>query len=818
MSRRHEDLRMKPTIVPSRDRREEMDQELYFTSRRGAREELPLRSRRSLSPPDMAEKSRTMARDRRSNSLERRREYEQHIDRVRGGGGGHMLSRSPPVEHPQKRLHMDERPFGTSLPSMRRHGKVEYPEYVEYNSLNTRPRHPYIYDDHMDGLKQKDHIARRSGTTGHHPMAESVTYEDAMERGAGLRPNYGFASRYAEPGGNYSTPNAHRVKDENSRYQDAISHEKLVKDVYYKDGEQSGYYSRESPYIDSPLSQVKEFGNEDLLKNNPSTSSSIIVRGEYLTKLRDVHTLPSDGYPKRYGKELEPHVSDDYGQMVMSDNRRGYETICRDPKCYACDARSERKDYMYSEIGFRGEDETGYASQEKLYSKVPYTREEHDPRNSLRADVMDSTVENISKTEGSHSSRRILKNVGVREFDVIQKEMALDYVDTRRSSDALIHAGDYLDSGYPHVELTRKGSNHRRISDLGGLHEHEFEDPHLGYGYGRYTPGVSDRSRLKKSSEFKNVESQRIAGGFERVKADEPVDNNRVLKRKYSVNEDVSRVESRSEIRSKWNMPSEGDEFHDHQGEWTSRKANTVHSKRPSGYERSQCYSEMEQMSDVTSCLNDSIDRVWTSYQNQSESIQELSGKSFKMGSRHFKGYTKSDSSKSYSHVHNTHHRSTHYKQQNLRQNDNNSTIPAHTAEVSEDFVTPWKSDPLEESDGFKQRIQAAFLDFSKRFNENPTARKLYKEEGKAGSLFCVVCRRRSVLSFMRWFFSIHVLSNLSVSLLGEVGKYFACNTCISSGYVRRGADKLYQLHLFFYFFFLYPFWKSDMTRYIGYG
>lgn len=770
MSRRHEDLRVKPAIVPTRDRRDDFDQETYFASRRGAREELSVRSRRSLSPQEMAERSRrTMNRDRRSSSLERRREYEQQLERVRGpagggsggGSGGHMLSRSPPVQHPQARVHVDERGFVTSPTAMRLHGK-EYPEYVEYNDMNTRPRHPYNYDDHIDQVvKQKDYNARRSapsGQSGHHLLVESIPFEDVMERDVGLRSNYVIASRFAEPIGNYSTMDMQRVKDENARYEDMITHENLAKDAYYKDGEQSAYYSREGPYIDSTLSQIKDFKSEELLKNNPSSSSNIMLRGEYLTKLHDVRTLPPDGYPKRYGKDLEqqPLVSDDYGQRILSDTGRGYEAICRDPKCYACDAykssRSERKDYQYSEIGVRGDDEIGYASQENLYNKTKYAREGHDSRQLLRPDIMDSTVESIAKGEGSHSSRRIIKNVGVREFDAIQKEMALDYVDPRRSSGALIQAGDYLDSGYPHVELTRKASNHRHISDLGGFREQEFEDPpHLDYGYGRYAQTGSDRTRLKNSSEFINVELQRSTGGYERIKADEPVGNDRVLKRKYSVDEDVSRMDSRNENRGKWNQLSRSDDVHDLQVEWINEKASIIHSKKPSGYERSHHYTETQKMPDETYCHKDSINDGWTSYEHPSESIQEHSGKPFEMGSRHFKGYSKSESSKSYSHVHHSHHRYSHYKLQNFRQrndNGNNVTIPGQAADISENSGARWRSEPSEDSDDFKQRIQAAFLDFSKRFNENPTARKLYKEEGKAGTLFCVVCRRRSVSSF----------------------------------------------------------------------
>ncbi|CAO2833239.1 unnamed protein product [Amaranthus hypochondriacus] len=768
MSRRSEDLRMKTSIVSARDRRDDMDEEPYFTSRRGssAREELPLRSRRSLSPQEGVDRSRRpMVRDRRSNSLEKRKNYDVHIDQVRGGG--HMLSRSPPIEHPQKRQQlMDERAFVTSPTSMRLQRNFEYVEYEDYNNLNSRSRNSYTYDDHSEVVKHKDYSTRRSGSSGHRLLVESIPFEDTVERDVGLRPNYAIASRHVEPSGKYSTMDMHRVKDGKTRYQDVISNEKLVKEIHYKDGEQSAHYARDSQYIDLPLSQTKDYGGEELLKNNPSTSSSIIVRGEYVNKIRDVRTLSSDGYPKRYGKDLEHHVSDEYGPRIVSDTRRGYETICRDAKCYACDAyqasRLEHKEYMYPEVGVRVDDETAYVSQEHLYGKTKHARDEHVSRGFFRPDLMESH-ENIPNAEGS---RRIIKNVGAREFDVIEKEMAPDYGDIRKSSDVLIEAGNFLDDGYSHGEITRKVSNHHHVSDHGGLHEHDFDDPHSGHGYGSYAPGGSDRTRLKNSSEYRNVELQRHAGGFERIKGDEIVNNDRLLKRKYSAGEEVSRTESRSEMRNKWNIASGNDDFYEHHIERTSRRASIMQLKRPSGNEREQFYPETkrssrdehgrfyletEQMPDETYCHKDSNDVGWTSYQDHSGNIYEHSGKPFKMGNRYLKGYTKSEPSKSYSHVHHTHQKTNHYKHQSLGQrneNDNNVAIPAQVADVPDESRAPWKSEPMEDSEGFKQRIQTAFLDFSKRFNENPTARKLYKEDGKAGSLFCVVCRRSASKAF----------------------------------------------------------------------
>lgn len=52
------------------------------------------------------------------------------------------------------------------------------------------------------------------------------------------------------------------------------------------------------------------------------------------------------------------------------------------------------------------------------------------------------------------------------------------------------------------------------------------------------------------------------------------------------------------------------------------------------------------------------------------------------------------------------------------------------------------KSEPPEKSEDFKQMVQSAFFKFLKELYETSMKRKKYKEQGKAGSLKCIVCGR----------------------------------------------------------------------------
>lgn len=74
-----------------------------------------------------------------------------------------------------------------------------------------------------------------------------------------------------------------------------------------------------------------------------------------------------------------------------------------------------------------------------------------------------------------------------------------------------------------------------------------------------------------------------------------------------------------------------------------------------------------------------------------------------------------------------------------------------------------------EDSDAFKQQVQRAFLRFSKVLNEDPLQRKLYEQQGKAGSLPCIVCSSRFPKDFIDTHSLVmHTFNSLKVGLRAE--------------------------------------------------
>ncbi|XP_047341153.1 uncharacterized protein LOC124944852 [Impatiens glandulifera] len=77
-------------------------------------------------------------------------------------------------------------------------------------------------------------------------------------------------------------------------------------------------------------------------------------------------------------------------------------------------------------------------------------------------------------------------------------------------------------------------------------------------------------------------------------------------------------------------------------------------------------------------------------------------------------------------------------------------TVDNDEPNKSERLVTSnKKSEPPEDSEEFKKLVHKAFLSFSKKLNENSSDQTSYKEQGRVGSLLCIVCGRSESKEFM---------------------------------------------------------------------
>ncbi|GAB4856042.1 hypothetical protein Ancab_024681 [Ancistrocladus abbreviatus] len=736
MSRRRGDL-----VRKSREGRVELGPAPYLYPRGDAEDEQRMHPGQSLSPHTNIDGTRSMVRHPNRNSPGRM-EYHWHM----GHGRGDLVqSMSPPTKRVQKRHHAMERVLVSSPPPMELHRKYERQEYPYYNDYetNTRLKHGHNYGQHIQSSKE-DYMERKLMTSSDRGklVKDSMAVEDgAVRKMVKLHPDSKYVSGYKETSKGYSTLDARRSGGATYRYQDAGPSENLLLDGYHKYGEKYAYPSRD---VGHPPSPTYQFNDSGYIEGNPTTSSGVIMRDEFSGSLQDASDPPNDGHQNR-GKLTEIFGANVYSQKPLLDDRRDYEGGHMDIKCQQCDVRSnssaEDEDYLYSNLKFGGHSNHGYIPHDALYEKRPsYAREDHDHRALTKSAVMDPRVERITEAEGSH---RILRHSGAGEFHIIAKESALDYQEMRGTLDISEQDGDYMDSCYAHAEFSR----------IGELQEHKRPDSRLAYGYGRYAMAGSEVERVKSSPEFMDDEEmQRLGGRPESMVVDKHVAYNKALKRKSSMEERIdTRVNARSLVSNKRDKQSGTRDVDDSGRGRIDKIASVLHSKEPSGCQSNHYYLEAEEMFDEIYHHEDPKKDSWCSYQGKVEYSPRHCKSSYKSGGAYMKGSMKAESSKSYSQSDHVNQRSDSYKQHRVWKrigSGNHMEVVKRDAKLSEDLEGPLGHKPAEESEGFKQMVHMAFLSFSKKLNENPVARKLYKEQGEAGSLFCIVCGRKSSKEF----------------------------------------------------------------------
>ncbi|GAB2286936.1 hypothetical protein Dimus_021324 [Dionaea muscipula] len=751
--RRREDLETRPSR-----RVGSLREEAYPKPSIEARDERHPRhhARRSRSPPDddqwpgrvmvrsgnSAEGAgRVVDRDRRSRSMERR-EYELHVNY---GRSDRLQSRKPHIV--ERELAMEAMP-----PAVELHRRYLGRDYVDYDDEEkiVRVRNAYNYDDNQLAIGKED-VGRRflvdssdRGKSVKNPM-------DATDGGGGgemvtSSRGYRYTQDYPESSDGYSSRDIRRFKDKSERYQGLIPDEKLLTEGYYNDEKSYVYHSRDVSYPLSPIPQFKAHGSEHIVRGNPSTTSRITMMDEFSGNLRDFHPSPKEGHKRRYGELSEPIGGYEYDQQSLLNLRKDYEaghldtTVCS--HCNICTStRAEHEGYLYSNSKNHDNHDSDYISDSDFCRKMPiYVQADHEDRNLPRAVIADPTLVYINEAEGSH---RHLTSRLVRDVEHVKKEGAPNYSGMRRTLRTSLQAEEYLDSGDRDTEFLRIS-----MSQGSGMPDSGSASVYLEYpNAGSHTQA----ERVKTSPGFIiNEEMERFGGGPERIISNQHVVYHRASRREYDRDVEISRTDARRLISGKWNEQSRNHRIDSGRDEWISRNSSCTHSKEPSG-DANQHHLESELMFDEKYRHEESTKQSRFSYEGKPETEQRHSIKSYKPATTYLRGHSKPEYPKGSSRSHYANQRSDvlkHDKVWKRTGDDYRTTTLIENTKRYEHLEGPLRPDPPEESKDFKHMVHAAFLDFSKRMNENPVAQKLYKEEGKSGNLICVVCKRSQSKKF----------------------------------------------------------------------
>ncbi|GAB2229288.1 hypothetical protein Drorol1_Dr00023426 [Drosera rotundifolia] len=656
-----------------------------------------------------------------------------------------VCSRHSPPPRLEREVRAVERVFSKSGQPMESRAKYEYVEDIDYDDeANPGVRRGYYYVDEIPIGEEEYKERKFLAASDRRELVENVKgiEEGSVRRVVELRMDTGLPSDHRDARRVYSTVDRRRLVDDSRAFADEMPSGKLVVDGYYCDNEKYAQSSRDVAYHSSPRYKYKDLDDKHVFRGSPSTSSGIIIRNGSPQDHGDVHSLIHDGHIRTRGEPLVSSSRNEYPrrpQLVLMDDFEAAHSHT-DVKCHECEiyhsARAQHKDYLHHNLRVSGGNDSGYRSHDEFYENIPsYVPAEHRHRAAVAIPTAHSAI-------GAEGSRRILRNNDLEEveLDPTQKQKITEHLDMRVRSDAMKQAGNYLDPGYKPGEHVKTAV----VEDLGM--------PGYKQAYRRPTDAGFQVESRRSSNEFvDNNEMQRTLARSETLKGDDHDIHGNYAKRKYNMVDDFVSMDDRAAAPRKWNKLINAKNAHDYAKESTSRTPNDFYAKRPGGDVRNHKL-EAEQMFDEINHHKSLVKDDRSRSQGKPKFMQRNFVNAAQSGRTFVKGFRQPESSNAIGQSHFANRRVgnniPHKVWERIRV-ENNKEVASTEANNSQDMESLFNFDPAEQSEDFKQMVHAEFLNFCKKLNENAAARKLYKEQGKVGSLFCIVCGRKNSKEFL---------------------------------------------------------------------
>lgn len=683
--------------------------------------------RRDLSlSPRKVEGSRRLV-DGRNSSLERR-------DFGGGGRGERVRSRSPPFGLKRERRGYDDGVYPSrDFPNAELRQRYEFVDRVDLDAdANAGLKHERRHEARL--IREEDFGGSRFA-------GQKFMGSEEMFR---LPQDLVTTSKYGEGGGGFSSSlanmNTGQFKDERARYPDALVDKVSVMESY-REREKPIFYSRDVTYPDVPMSQSKDY------MGSASGISRAYFEGSYQD---DMPLVTDSGNSAKFTEPFGFNVQRSSLESGRDPNREN-EDFPRYWRDKFSPTRAHRQDYLNPRPREGDSDIYGHSS-DNLYRRMG-TRErdesvDYDHKGLLRPVMRDPAQDAVDNSE--YTSRN-LKDRSFVDHPSIQKQKVPNYFDVSASK-----GQEYFDYRTVHVEYGR-ASREREMPHLGVSKHHKISHLRSDFGFGRDAGPTSHGERMRNSPEFEYDRSYEIQAEEHEIYDS----SDRALRRKYNPDAEMSRHNPRGIILDKWYSNSRVRHLDDRSEEWRGQDSSIKFKSRSGGYDNKRYpREEREFIGEDRRRFSESED--WLPSDDYMEHVQEHSIKPHKSGVKYSKGHLRHGQQSSHisSRLDRRHvlpkPRNVWIRGQDDNQVDkHDNQVDKHENEVdqSDNWMSSSKPEPREGSEEFKQLVQKAFLIFSKKLNENPAVRKRYKEQGRAGSLFCIVCGRRSV-----FFFIIHLL------------------------------------------------------------
>lgn len=730
-SRKSEDHVTEPSpSVKLRTRpREEVDPEPHRGSRREVVVNPSLRRRRSVSPVAVDASRRVLVRERLTGPNEKK-EYAY----FRGGRMEKGRSRSPAYRQIRRIGNPEEEIL---------HRKYEYDPMDYEHNASSRSKHVYVYDHSTPRIsKENDYVERRIvGVDGHTKLNQKpVPVEDGEIRGSRhLRSDMGPPSNYGESGRRLPMPSQGMDID---RYE----HEKLI----YRDTRASGellesykggkpvFHSRDVSRNAVPASHSKDF----------ATASSALPRNEIPRSYRTSapFPIPEEEYSRTGGEISETAgISTSYERRLPVGSGSHPTTTRRNSTVYQQVAysprRAEPEDYYYSKPREMAIDDRRFPSDDLNRMMPPRTRVEYDhvamdydQREISRPRILRRFEDRTDFIDDSDGSTR---KSSVWVHPAVHKRQIPEYIDMRRSYGSK-QADEYLgpeDNRFEFVrpqdyEASHYDAKDHQVSNYGRQAGAEFQNTRTN---------ISPLSKYNSGTERMGLRTQKMKE--KEVHMYEPSD--RIIRRKYVMEEDIPRSSFKNVMPSKLSAPENFEDAYDGH-EWVYEDTRDPHFSQSLGYKKvGRTYDEQEHSRELATDDSHASEDSFVPAPKPGIRFYKDSGKfvegNTRLGSLNW---------------HASHHfgrRSHHSKEFKVwKRNDNyDENLQENDTDVSEDLVGLQESQPSEDTDEFKQLVNEAFLKHTKSLNLSLSVRRRYKEQGNAGSLFCVVCGRSYSKEFL---------------------------------------------------------------------
>lgn len=510
-----------------------------------------------------------------------------------------------------------------------------------------------------------------------------------------------------------SSRNSHfRFKDESFLYPDPYLRKNLSGIDRYENGEKYPFPFKDLSYSGS-ANLAKDFSNSSKLTEFAGSSLQNSRENLMVSYRHGVHSA-RDIHSRSSIQQREEFSSLDLHQRHNSETRVDHESSQKDPHGYQwstfCSTRADDQEY-------------------------PYRRPDLYPRPELQ------NTDYLYPSGSLGRKMPFVEPKDCNEADFITPEL---------------------------VKFTKKYTTKDKYSR--GLHGRSSSWDHQcleDQSYSEYfLANGAQRERLRMSPDnpydVRECRHDLKGKGMRSYEVDTSTSLEGSVKRKYGIDEELSRSSTRLTTSSKAKnidfVMARNERFDD----WNVEDDIDVLLPKSSECYHDPCRRATTKAFDVVQHDGVSPSDDWLDCDPETY-IEEHSTKPNKLGKRNVKGHFRPGSSNGYdfrpgsSNAYDSYRFKKHHptkspwprSKDNKQLDEDECTIDALELD---NLPSSFQSGPTEDSEEFKQLVKKFFLVFSKKLNVSPATRKRYKEQGRAGPLFCIVCSQRSVFFFFLLF------------------------------------------------------------------